>query len=49
MVLSVEVKDLKGKQSEGQVEFQKKLEKLDHCYFIVRSVDDVVNILKKFI
>jgi tRNA-binding EMAP/Myf-like protein len=49
MVLSVEIKDEKGKQSEGQIEFQQKLEKLDHSYFVVRSLDDIVKILKKFI
>lgn len=49
MVLSIEVKDSKGKQNEGQIEFQKKLEKLDHSYFVVRSLDDIVKILKKFI
>ena len=47
--LWIEVKNEKGKQNENQIEFQSKIEKLGHIYFIVRSVEDVQEILKKYI
>ena len=38
----VEVKTKKGKQSESQIEFQKRVEKLGFEYFVWRSVEDAV-------
>lgn len=36
-----EVKAPKGKQSDAQIEFQKEVEEHGHCYFVVRSIEDV--------
>jgi len=44
-VLWIEVKSKKGVQSDSQKMFQKELEDRGHKYYIVRSLDDVVNIL----
>lgn len=41
----LEVKTTKGKQSEGQKEFQEKTVAMGGDYFIVRSLEDVINIL----
>ena len=37
----IEVKDIKGKQSDGQKDFQKNLEKAGGVYILARSLDDV--------
>ena len=42
----LEVKTDKGRQSENQKEFEKEIKKLDFDYYIVRSVEDVEEILK---
>jgi hypothetical protein len=41
----LEVKLPKTKQNANQIEFQRKIEKLGHKYFVVRSVDEVVALL----
>lgn len=44
--LHLEVKNEKGSQNENQIEYQNKIERLGHTYFIVRSVDEVERIIK---
>ena len=39
--LFIEVKDSKGKQSDKQKRFEKRITELGHIYKVVRSVDDV--------
>jgi hypothetical protein len=41
--LFIEVKTDKGRQSEDQKIFQKKVENLGYSYFIVRSLDQFIN------
>jgi len=41
----LEVKTSKGKQSPGQKEFQKQAVRMGADYFIVRSLQDVINII----
>ena len=43
----LEVKTEKGVQQSTQKDFQKELEKRGHEYYIVRSLEDVINILGK--
>jgi Holliday junction resolvase-like predicted endonuclease len=43
VVLFIEVKTEKGKQSEHQVEFQKQIEDHGGIYLLVRSVDDIID------
>jgi hypothetical protein len=43
----LEVKNEKGKQNPNQLEYQAKIEKLGHRYCIVRSVDEVENLIKQ--
>ncbi len=43
-LIGLEVKAPKGKQSEGQIEFQKKMEKNGGIYKVVFSLDDVINL-----
>ena len=43
---ALEIKAEKGKQSESQVSWQKKAEKLDVRYHIIRSVDELREIIK---
>lgn len=45
--IGLEIKRRKGKQDPDQVEFQRVLEKAGGEYYIVRSVDDVVSIIKQ--
>jgi hypothetical protein len=44
-VVFMEVKDETGTQSKQQINFQEKVQSLGHKYFIVRSVEDVKNLL----
>jgi len=44
--IALEVKAEKGKQSQAQKEWQEKFEKLGGEYYIVRSVDEVIDIMK---
>jgi len=44
--IALEVKSPKGKQSQSQIEWQKKFEKIGGKYYIIRSVDDVMEILE---
>jgi len=46
-VTFVECKSTKGKQSPEQIEFQAKVEALNCRYAIVRSVDDLMEVLKR--
>lgn len=45
--LFIEVKSAKGKQNDNQIKFENDLKKLNHNYYIVRSVDDLIEVLKK--
>lgn len=45
--IAVEVKGLKGKQKPEQKEAEQQIKKCGGEYHIVRSVDEVINILKK--
>jgi len=42
ILYGLEIKSLKGKLSEGQIEFKKGMEKHGGKYFIIRSLDDLV-------
>jgi len=46
--IGIEVKDIKGKQSEGQKDFQERLENAGGIYILAKSLDDVINKLKTF-
>lgn len=41
----IEVKDIKGKQSDGQVKFQQDLESAGGVYILAKSLDDVMKYL----
>ena len=45
-IICLEVKNERGKQNINQLEFEIKLKQLGHFYFIVRSVDEVEQIIK---
>jgi len=45
--IGIEVKGLKGKQKPEQKEAEQQIKRCGGEYYIVRSVDEVVNILKK--
>ena len=45
--LHIEVKNEKGKQNDNQKEYQKNIEALGHRYIIVRSLEEVENLLTK--
>ena len=45
--IGLEVKTETGKQSPGQIGWQERFEKLGGEYYIVRNVDDVINIIEK--
>jgi len=47
-VILLEIKNDKGTQSENQVEFQKRIEKLGYFYVIARSLDDVLSLLQDY-
>ncbi len=47
--LHLECKNEKGRQNANQLEFEINITNLGHKYFIVRSVSDVENILKKYL
>ena len=49
ITLHLEVKCAKGRQNFNQIEWQKKLEYLDHKYHVVRSISDVEQLLKKYL
>ena len=44
--IGLEVKTAKGRQSKAQVEAQKRIEACGGKYYIVRSIDDVIDILE---
>lgn len=46
VLVGLEVKSDTGKQSEAQIEFQKNMEKNGGKYYVVRAVDEVVELLK---
>jgi hypothetical protein len=48
-IISVEVKNSIGKQSEHQIEMQNKVEKLGGIYLLVRSLEDFKNQISKHI
>lgn len=43
--VGIEVKSQKGKQSEGQINFQKALEKAGGLYLLVRCPEDVLKVI----
>lgn len=45
--LSVEIKAPKGKKSPNQVEWEKKLQNMGHEYHEIKSIDELVALLKK--
>lgn len=45
--LHLEIKNETGKPSPGQLEYQRKAEKLGHTYIIMRAVDDLDTYLKE--
>lgn len=49
LTIHLELKSEKGKQSDNQFAYQNKIEKLGHIYKIVRSVDEVDKLIKKYI
>jgi rhamnose utilization protein RhaD (predicted bifunctional aldolase and dehydrogenase) len=48
-VIHCEVKNENGKLSALQKEYQARIEKLNHNYFVVRNITDVENILKEYL
>lgn len=48
-VLFLEIKREDGKLSFSQKQFQNELERLNHHYFVVRSLDELREIIKKFV
>lgn len=44
----LELKTAKGKQSQSQIDFENNLKELGHNYYVIRSIDEVINILDKF-
>lgn len=44
-VVFLEVKTPTGTQSDKQIKFESKIKELGHSYFIVRSLQDVLNVL----
>ena len=47
-VLHIECKTEKGRQTTSQLEYEIKLKQLGHKYYIVRGVDEVEFIIKKY-
>lgn len=43
VIVFIEIKTDKGKQSESQRQFQEEVEKRGHLYLIWRSIDDAIN------
>lgn len=48
-IINAEVKNEKGKQTTSQLEMELKLKQLGHIYWIVRGVDEVENLLQKYL
>ena len=48
-VIFLEIKTDTGKQSDKQKEFEEKVNKLGHHYFILRSVEDFINNIEKIL
>ena len=46
--IGFEVKDVKGKQSEGQIDFQKALEAAGGAYHVIKSIDDFITIISAY-
>lgn len=44
-IIFCEVKTLKGKQREAQINFQKEIEKRGYLYIIARSINDIINVI----
>ena len=44
--IHIEVKNETGRQSELQLEYQKKVENLEHFYVIVKSLDDLESVFR---
>jgi hypothetical protein len=43
----LEIKNEKGRQNKNQSEYQKRIEKLGHRYYIIRGVDEAEKLLKE--
>lgn len=46
--IGFEIKDVKGKQSEGQIAFQKALETAGGAYHVIKSIDDFISIIDSY-
>jgi hypothetical protein len=46
-VIMIEIKNEKGKQTDGQLEFERNWTEHGGLYFVVRSLDDVARIIKE--
>ena len=44
--IGFEIKDIKGKQSENQVIFQEALEQAGGKYYLIRTIDEFLNIIR---
>ena len=47
--IGLEIKDIKGKQSDSQKEFQTALENAGGVYMLVRDVDEVIHIFESML
>ena len=47
--IHLEIKNEVGKQKENQIEFQRKIERLGHIYFVARNLTDVESVLKPYL
>jgi hypothetical protein len=43
----LEIKQVKGEQRDAQVTFQEKVTSLGHSYYVIKSVDEVMELLPK--
>ena len=46
--VSIELKQRKGKQRDEQMAFQSELTRVGHPYWIVRSLDEFIDVLKRY-
>ena len=45
ILYAFEIKDIKGKQNENQIEFEKNLKKAGGKYFVIRDIDELIVLL----
>jgi hypothetical protein len=46
--IGFEIKDIKGKQRENQIAFQKALEEAGGAYHVIRSIDDFISTIDSY-